>query len=56
MKVLERIIYLKEKEGLSLSQISEKLNDEKLLPPKGGKWYKSKLSSFYNYSKSNLPK
>jgi len=56
MKVLERIIYLKEKEGLSLSQISEKLNDEKLLPPKGGKWYNSKLSSFYNYSKSNLPK
>ena len=56
IKVLERVIYLKEKEGLSLSEISEKLNDEKLLPLKGGKWYKSKLSSFYNYSKSNIPK
>jgi len=56
MKVLERIMYLKEKEGLSLSEISEKLNVEKLSPPQGGKWYKSKLSSFYNYSKSNFPK
>ena len=56
IKVLERIIYLKEKEGLSLNEISEILNDEKLLPPKGGKWYKSKLSSYYNYSKSNFPK
>ena len=56
VKVLERIYKKKKKEGLSLSEISEKLNDEKLLPPKGGKWYKSKLSSFYNYSKSNTPK
>jgi DNA-binding transcriptional MerR regulator len=56
MKVLERIVHLKEKEGLSLSEISEILNNEKLLPPQGGKWYKSKLSSFYNYSKSYLPK
>lgn len=56
MKLIERIISLKEKEGLSLNEISDKLNNEKMFPPNGGKWYKSKLSSFYNYSKKNIPK
>jgi DNA invertase Pin-like site-specific DNA recombinase len=56
MKLVERIVLLKEKEGLSLNEISEKLNQEKLFPPNGGKWYKSKLSSFYNYSKKSTPK
>jgi hypothetical protein len=56
MKMIERIISLKEKDGLSLSEISEKLNMEKMFPPNGGKWYKSKLSSFYNYSKKTIPK
>ena len=56
MKLVERIISLKEKDGLSLSEISEKLNKEKMYPPNGGKWYKSKLSSFYNYSKKTIPK
>ena len=56
IKILNRITQLKEKEGLSLNEISEKLNNEKLFPLNGGKWYKSKLSSFYNYSKQNLPK
>jgi site-specific DNA recombinase len=56
MKLVERIISLKEKDGLSLNEISEKLNNEKMFPPNGGKWYKSKLSSFYNYSKKSSPK
>ncbi len=56
MKLIERIISLKEKEGLSLNEISDKLNNEKVFPPNGGKWYKSKLSSFYNYSKKTIPK
>jgi DNA invertase Pin-like site-specific DNA recombinase len=56
MKLIERIISLKEKEGLSLNEISDKLNNEKMFPPNGGKWYKSKLSSFYNYSKKTIPK
>lgn len=56
IKLLERIELLKEKEGLSLNEISEKLNNERLFPPNGGQWYKSKLSSFYNYSKKNIPK
>jgi len=56
MKLIERIIFLKEKEGLSLTEISEKLNSEKMFPVNGGKWYKSKLSSFYNYSKKTTPK
>lgn len=56
IKLVERIILLKEKEGLSLTEISDKLNNEKMFPPNGGKWYKSKLSSFYNYSKKTIPK
>jgi site-specific DNA recombinase len=56
IKILDRISQLKEKEGLSLNEISEILNKEKLYPLNGGKWYKSKLSSFYNYSKQTSPK
>jgi hypothetical protein len=56
IKILDRISQLKEKEGLSLNEISEILNKEKLYPLNGGKWYKSKLSSFYNYSKQSSPK
>lgn len=56
IKILNRILQLKEKEGLSLNEISEILNKEKLYPLNGGKWYKSKLSSFYNYSKQTTPK
>jgi DNA invertase Pin-like site-specific DNA recombinase/DNA-binding transcriptional MerR regulator len=56
IKIMNRIIQLKENEGLSLNEISEILNNEKLYPLNGGKWYKSKLSSFYNYSKQTPPK
>jgi DNA invertase Pin-like site-specific DNA recombinase len=56
IKILDRISQLKEKEGLSLNDICDILNKEKLYPLNGGKWYKSKLSSFYNYSKQTSPK
>lgn len=55
-KLLKRIFELKENQGLSLEKISETLNSEGLKPLNKGKWYKSKLSSFYNYNRSNLPK
>jgi DNA invertase Pin-like site-specific DNA recombinase len=55
-KLLERIVDLKEKQGLSLEQISNTLNKEGLKPLSKGKWYKSRLSSFYNYNRKYLPK
>jgi len=55
-KLLDRIYDLKENKGLSLNQISETLNSEGLKPLNKGKWYKSKLSSFYNYNRTSLPK
>jgi site-specific DNA recombinase len=47
-KVMIRVGELK-KEGLSLPQISDKLNEERIYSPTGSKWYKSSLSSFYSY-------
>lgn len=55
-KLLNRIFDLKEKQGLSLEKISETLDSEGLRPLNKGKWYKSKLSSFYNYNRKYLPK
>jgi site-specific DNA recombinase len=50
-KLIDRVISLIEVEGLSLTEVSERLNSEKLYPTNGGKWYKSKVSSFFNYHK-----
>jgi DNA invertase Pin-like site-specific DNA recombinase len=55
-KLLKRIFELKENKGLSLEQISNTLNSEGLKPLNKGKWYKSRLSSFYNYNRSYIPK
>lgn len=54
--LLKRVIELREKENLSFDSITEILNSEGLKPMNGGNWYKSRVSSFYNYNKENLPK
>ncbi len=56
IKLTNRIQHLKEVEGKSNNEISDILNSEGLTPVNGGKWYKSRLSSFYNYSKNTHPK
>jgi len=56
-KVLnDRIIQLKEVEFLSLKNICDKLNKEKLLTPTGKSWDKPKLSSYYRTIKGKVPK
>lgn len=55
-ELIERIVYLKEIESKTFEEISEMLNDEGLKPLNGGKWYKSKVSSFYNYNRKVVPK
>ena len=56
-KVLnERIIQLKEVEFLSLKNICETLNKERLLTPTGKNWDKPKLSSYYRTIKGKTPK
>ena len=52
----ERIIQLKEVEFLSLQNICDKLNKEKLLTPTGKSWDKPKLSSYYRTIKGKVPK
>ena len=54
--LIERIVSLKEIEGKTYNEISQILNNELLKPLNGGKWYKSKVSSFYNYNKRVVPK
>lgn len=56
VELTKRIQHLKEVEGKSNNEISDILNSEGLTPINGGKWYKSRLSSFYNYSKKMVPK
>ena len=56
-KVLnERIIQLKEVDFLSLKNICETLNKERLLTPTGKNWDKPKLSSYYRTIKGKTPK
>jgi len=56
-KVLnERIIQLKEVKFLSLKNICETLNKERLLTPTGKNWDKPKLSSYYRTIKGKTPK
>ena len=56
-KVLnERIIQLKEVEFLSLKNICETLNKERLVTPTGKNWDKPKLSSYYRTIKGRTPK
>lgn len=55
-KLIEKVISLREKEGMSFEKICEKLNSEGLKPLNGGLWYKSRISSFYNYNREKLPK
>lgn len=55
-ELLKRIYELKENQCLSFQQISDTLNSEGLKPINKGKWYKSKLSSFYNYNHGYIPK
>lgn len=55
-KLFKMIHHLKEEKGKSLNEISDILNSKGLTPINGGKWYKSKLSSFYKYTKINVPK
>ena len=52
----ERIIQLKEVEFLSLKNICETLNKERLLTPTGKNWDKPKLSSYYRTIKGKTPK
>ena len=55
-KLTERVIYLREVEGLSYEKIIQVLNSEGLKPMNGENWYKSRISSFYNYNRKQLPK
>ncbi|NVJ46387.1 MAG: recombinase family protein [Cytophagia bacterium] len=55
-RLIKKVIFLREKEGLSFEKICEKLNSEGFKPMNGGNWYKSRISSFYNYNKDRLPK
>jgi DNA invertase Pin-like site-specific DNA recombinase len=55
-KLTERVIYLREVEGLSYEEIIKVLNSEGLKPMNGENWYKSRISSFYNYNRKQPPK
>ena len=55
-KLFKTIQHLKEVRGKSLNEICEVLNSKGLTPINGGKWYKSKLSSFYKYTKITIQK
>ncbi|MCM0042920.1 MAG: recombinase family protein [Algoriphagus sp.] len=55
-KLTERVISLREVEGLSYEKIIQVLNSEGLKPMNGENWYKSRISSFYNYNRKQLPK
>ena len=52
----ERIIQLKEVESLSLKNICDILNKERLQTPTGKKWDKPKLSSYYRTLKTKISK
>lgn len=55
-KLTERVLHLREVEGLSYERIIHVLNSEGLKPMNGENWYKSRISSFYNYNRKQLPK
>jgi len=55
-ELVQRIIELKEVNGYSLEKICDILNKEGKKPIGGGNWYKSRISSFYNYNKKLDPK
>jgi DNA invertase Pin-like site-specific DNA recombinase len=54
--LIEKVMFLREEQNQSFEKISEILNSEGLKPMNGGNWYKSRVSSFYNYNKNLHPK
>ena len=56
LEIMNTIVTCIEKNGMSLQQTCDFLNKNKLTPINGGKWYKSKLSSFYKTNRETSPK
>ena len=55
-QIMKTIISCLEENGMSLQQTCDFLNKNGLTPINGGKWYKSKLSSFYKTNRELSPK
>ena len=55
-EIIKTIVSCIEENGMSLQQTCDFLNKNGLNPSNGGKWYKSKLSSFYKTNRETSPK
>lgn len=55
-EIIKSIVSCIEENGMSLQQTCDFLNKNGLTPIGGGKWYKSKLSSFYKTNRETSPK
>jgi hypothetical protein len=55
-EIIKTIVSCIEENGMSLQQTCDFLNKNGLNPINGGKWYKSKLSSFYKTNRETSPK
>jgi hypothetical protein len=55
-EIIKSIVSCIEEKGMSLQQTCDFLNENRLIPINGGRWYKSKLSSFYRTNREFSPK